>query len=166
MSSSEENFDFLDDISDNESEGYSPVAKKTVGLSCCLWLATHNNLAPCNHQSKAAPKPPPKSKAKAPAKPKPAAKRVLADVDENAEESFVVDDGDDSGPSAPRPGPATAPKNKKSASETYTKVVRFNIYTVAQIDGYATALPTRTYSQTTRLVYRQCRVCYTEHLDV
>jgi hypothetical protein len=77
-----------------------------------------------DHQSKAAPKPPAKPKAKAPAKPKPTTKRVLADVDENAEESFVFDNGDDSGPSAPRAQPAAAAKNKKSASETYTKVVR------------------------------------------
>ena len=47
-------------------------------------------------------------------------------MDENAEESFVVDNDDDSGPSAPRPGPA--PKNKKSASETYTKVVPSELY--------------------------------------
>jgi hypothetical protein len=35
MSSSEENYD-LDNVSDNESEGYSPVAKKTVCLSSPL----------------------------------------------------------------------------------------------------------------------------------
>jgi len=102
MSSSEENYD-LDDISGNESEGYSPVAKKT---------------------SKAASKAPAKPKAKPPAKPKPAPKRPLADMDENADESFLVDDGDDTGPSAPRPQPAA--KNKKSASETYKKVPRYN----------------------------------------
>jgi hypothetical protein len=32
MSSSEENFD-IDDVSGDESEGYSPVAKKTVSTS-------------------------------------------------------------------------------------------------------------------------------------
>ena len=37
MSSSEENYD-LDNISGNESEGYSPVAKKKVGLTLCFWL--------------------------------------------------------------------------------------------------------------------------------
>ncbi|KAH9992512.1 DNA topoisomerase [Russula compacta] len=98
MSSSEEIYD-IDNISGDESEGYSPVAKKTT---------------------KAATKPPAKPKAKAPAKPKPAPKRVLADVDENAEESFRLDRDDDSGPSAPPAAPA--PKNKKSASETYTKL--------------------------------------------
>ncbi|KAH9037042.1 DNA topoisomerase [Lactarius hengduanensis] len=100
MSSSEENYD-LDDVSGaEESEGYSPVSKKTT---------------------KAPPKPQPKPKSKAPAKSKAAPKKVLADVDENAEISFVQDEDDDSGPSAPRPAPA-ANKNKKSASETYTKL--------------------------------------------
>ncbi|KAH8981970.1 DNA topoisomerase [Lactarius akahatsu] len=100
MSSSEENYD-LDDVSGGEeSEGYSPVSKKTT---------------------KAPPKPQPKPKSKAPAKSKAAPKKVLADVDENAEVSFVQDEDDDSGPSAPRPAPA-ANKNKKSASETYTKL--------------------------------------------
>ncbi|KAI9430165.1 DNA topoisomerase [Lactarius indigo] len=75
MSSSEENYD-LDNVSGDESEGYSPVSKKTT---------------------KAPPKPQPKPKSKVPAKSKPAPKKVLADVDENAE-------------------------NKKSASETYTKL--------------------------------------------
>ncbi|KAH9065029.1 DNA topoisomerase II [Lactarius vividus] len=100
MSSSEENYD-LDDVSGGEeSEGYSPVSKKTT---------------------KAPPKPQVKPKSKAPAKSKAAPKKVLADVDENAEVSFVQDEDDDSGPSAPRPAPA-ANKNKKSASETYTKL--------------------------------------------
>jgi DNA topoisomerase-2 len=119
MSSSEENYD-LDDISGNESEGYSPVAKKTVSPTRCLWLS----LIISQHQSKAASKAPAKPKAKPPAKPKPAPKRPLADMDENADESFLVDDGDDAGPSAPRPQPAA--KNKKSASETYKKVPRYN----------------------------------------
>ncbi|KAI9436960.1 DNA topoisomerase II [Lactarius indigo] len=99
MSSSEENYD-LDNVSGDESEGYSPVSKKTT---------------------KAPPKPQPKPKSKVPAKSKPAPKKVLADVDENAEVSFVQGEDDDSGPSAPRPAPA-ANKNKKSASETYTKL--------------------------------------------
>ncbi|KAI0297539.1 type II DNA topoisomerase [Multifurca ochricompacta] len=98
MSSSEEKYD-IDDISGDESEGYSPVAKRTT---------------------KVVPKATAKPKSKALSKPRAAPKKALADVDENAEESFRVDEGDDSGPSAPRPAPA--PKNKKSASETYTKL--------------------------------------------
>ncbi|KAF8264485.1 DNA topoisomerase [Lactarius quietus] len=102
MSSSEENYDLNDISPGEESEGYSPVAKKIT---------------------KAPPKAQPKPKAKAPAKSKATSKKVLADVDENAEISFPQDegDGDDSGPSAPRPAQA-ANKNKKSASETYTKL--------------------------------------------
>ncbi|KAI9452414.1 DNA topoisomerase [Lactarius psammicola] len=101
MSSSEENYD-IDDISGDESEGYSPVAKKTT-------------------KAPPPPKPQAKPKPRAPARSKAAPKRVLADVDENAEVSFAQDEGDDSGPSAPRPAPA-ASNNKKSASETYTKL--------------------------------------------
>jgi DNA topoisomerase-2 len=120
MSSSEENYD-LDDISGDESEGYSPVAKKTVSPTRCLWLS----LIISHHQSKAASKAPAKPKAKPPAKLKPAPKRPLADVYENADESFLVNDDDDNpGPSAPRPQPAA--KNKKSASEIYKKVPRHN----------------------------------------
>jgi len=89
-------------------------------------LLLARNLAPYVRQSKAAPKPPAKPKAKASAKPKPAPKKILADVDDNADESFQVDGDDDSaGPSALRPAPA--PKNKKSASETYTKVAYLKI---------------------------------------
>jgi DNA topoisomerase II len=58
-------------------------------------------------------------------------------VDENADESFLLDQGDDSGPSAPRPAPA--PKNKKSASETYTKVFQPMIYNITVAD-YITQL--------------------------
>ncbi|KAN0138695.1 type II DNA topoisomerase [Lactarius tabidus] len=103
MSSSEENYDLNDISGDDESEGYSPVSKKTAK-------------AP-------PPKAQPKPRAKAPAKSKAAPKKVLADVDENAEISFVRDEDEDdgSGPSAPRPATA-ASKNKKSASETYTKL--------------------------------------------
>src|SRR6266702_4101722 len=79
------------------------------------------NSPSCRDQTKAPPKPQAKPKPKAPAKSKAAPKKVLADVDENAEVSFAQDEGDDSGPSAPRPAPA-AKNNKKSASETYTKV--------------------------------------------
>ncbi len=109
MSSSEENYE-LDVISGDESEGYSPVAKKTVSPTRCLWLS----LIISHHQSKAASKAPAKPKAKPPPRPKLAPKRPLADVDENADESFLVDDDDDPGPSAPLPQPAA--KNKKSAS--------------------------------------------------
>jgi hypothetical protein len=63
---------------------------------------------------------------------KAAPKRVLADVEENADESFLLDQGDDSGPSAPRPAPAA--KNKKSASETYTKVFQPMIYSITVAD--------------------------------
>lgn len=53
-------------------------------------------------------------------------------MDENADESFLLDQGDDSGPSAPRPAPA--PKNKKSASETYTKVSQLILYSISVAD--------------------------------
>lgn len=54
-------------------------------------------------------------------------------MDENADESFLLDQGDDSGPSAPRS--AQAPKNKKSASETYTKVSQqILLYSIAAAD--------------------------------
>lgn len=53
-------------------------------------------------------------------------------MDENADESSLLDQGDDSGPSAPRPAPA--PKNKKSASETYTKVSQLMLYSIAVAD--------------------------------
>ncbi|KAI9451533.1 DNA topoisomerase [Russula earlei] len=99
MSSSEETFD-IHDLSGDESDGYSPVANKT---------------------SKAAPKAPPKPKANGPTKSKSAApKRVLADVDENADDGFQVDRDDDPGPSSSRPPPVR--KNTKTASETYTKL--------------------------------------------
>ena len=64
MSSFKENYD-LDDISGDESEGYSPVAKKTVSSTCYLWLSLISH-----HQSKAASKAPAKPKPKPPAKPK------------------------------------------------------------------------------------------------
>ncbi|KAI0264983.1 DNA topoisomerase [Gloeopeniophorella convolvens] len=100
-SSEEENYD-LNNVSGDESEDYAPVVKKTT---------------------KAAAKAPAKPKAKAPAKPRTASKKVLADVDENAELSFAMDEDDGSGPSAPPPAPATTTaRNKKSASETYTKL--------------------------------------------
>lgn len=53
-------------------------------------------------------------------------------MDENADESFLLDQVDDSGPSAPRPAPA--PKNKKSASETYTKVYQLILYSTVAAD--------------------------------
>lgn len=60
----------------------------------------------------------PANKAKAPTKKKP-----LADVDENADDSIVVDNASDveSGPSVHREAPKVTGK-KKTASETYTKV--------------------------------------------
>jgi hypothetical protein len=64
MSSSEENYD-LDDISGDESEGYSPVAKKTASPTCCLWLSL---IISHHHQSNAASKAPTKPKPKPPAK--------------------------------------------------------------------------------------------------
>lgn len=53
-------------------------------------------------------------------------------MDENADESLLLDEGDNSGPSALRPAPA--PKNKKSASETYTKVSQLTLYSIAVAD--------------------------------
>ncbi|KAH9963556.1 DNA topoisomerase [Russula dissimulans] len=139
MSSSEENYD-IDDVSGDESEGYSPIVNKT---------------------SKAAPKAPAKPKAKATAKPKPAPKKVLADVDENADESFQVDGDDDSaGPSAPRSAPA--PKNKKSASETYTKLSQLE-HILKRPDSYIGSVESVTQniwtydSDTKRMVQRDVK---------
>ncbi|KAN0123255.1 DNA topoisomerase, type IIA-like domain containing protein [Russula decolorans] len=138
MSSSEENYN-LDDVSGDESEGFSPVAKKTT---------------------KAAAKAPAKPKAKAPVKTKAAPKKVLADVDENADESFLLDQGDDSGPSAPRPAPA--PKNKKSASETYTKLSQLE-HILKRPDSYIGSVESLTQhiwtydSDTKRMVQRDVK---------
>lgn len=82
---------------------------------------------------RAAPKPtkaaakPKATTVRAPAKKAAPKKKILADHDDNAEESEMdvdasdASDDDDAGPSAPREKLATNGK-KKTASETYTKV--------------------------------------------
>ena len=131
MSSSEaENFD-IDNVSASDSEDYAPVVKKPVSfqLSLCVYQRSTQW-----QQSKAPAKPKPSPKVAKPARPKANAvkskvavkKKVLADHDDNAEDSAMdvdadeeISDEDESGPSVPK-GPVN--EKKKTASETYTKV--------------------------------------------
>ncbi|THH17199.1 hypothetical protein EW146_g3569 [Bondarzewia mesenterica] len=98
-----ENFD-LDVSAGSETDDYAPAVKKRT--------------------TKAVPKAVVKDKAiKAPPKSKAASKKVLRDVDENADDSVVdIDDDEGSGPSGPRDAPAAASNGKKkTASEMYQK---------------------------------------------
>ncbi|KAI0041498.1 type II DNA topoisomerase [Auriscalpium vulgare] len=116
MSSSEaENFDIDVSGSGSESDGYAPAAKKNAS------------------------KPAAKPKAKPAPKPRAAPKKkVLADVDENADASVVGqgEDEDEAGPSVPRAAPATnGNAKKKSASETYQKLSQLD-HVLLRPDSY------------------------------
>jgi hypothetical protein len=122
--SSSEGEEFNMDVSGSESNYESEPTLKKVGR---LFL-THSTVQSSFQQVKMVPKPV-KSKASVPkAKPKTASKKkVLVDHDENAEDSPMNDiggedasDNDQLGASVQAVVPA---KMKKTASETYTKVV-------------------------------------------
>ncbi|KDQ54971.1 hypothetical protein JAAARDRAFT_196340 [Jaapia argillacea MUCL 33604] len=150
MSSSEgENFD-LDNVSGSESEDYAPVVKKKAVK------------APPKATTKAAakPKPAPKSKAAA------TKKKVLVEIDENADDSAMEvdedkDAGDDeAGPSVPKPTAQNG--KKKTASETYTKLSQLE-HILKRPDSYIGSVETInqvmwTYdSENTRMVYREVK---------
>ncbi|KAI0056765.1 type II DNA topoisomerase [Artomyces pyxidatus] len=143
-SSDEENFD-IEDVSGSESEGYSPVAKKKIAKTAPASKATAKPKSKATTKPKAAPK-----------------KKVLADVDENAEESVEeVDEDDGAGPSAPRAAPVANGK-KKSASETYTKLSQLE-HVLKRPDSYIGSVETVTQniwtydSETKRMVLRDVR---------
>ncbi|CCM06356.1 uncharacterized protein FIBRA_08613 [Fibroporia radiculosa] len=124
MSSSEENFN-LDAISGSgsDSEGYAPAPKKSL---------------------KTAPKAKPASKAaKLSTKPKAVPrKKVLVDKNDNADsDTEMRNSDDDAGPSAPAPA---APAKKKTASETYTKVLSQLEHILKRPDSYIGSVETIT----------------------
>ncbi|KAL0945575.1 hypothetical protein HGRIS_014735 [Hohenbuehelia grisea] len=150
MSSSEgENFE-LDNIDDSDSDGYAPVVKKA--------------------KAPAKPKVAPKA-AKAPAKSKTAAakpvakgkaKKVLVDHDDNAEDSAMeVDDARDEADDTvgELPSAKSAPKKKKTASETYTKLSQLE-HILKRPDSYIGSVETITQpmwtydSEAKRMVHR------------
>ena len=126
MSSSDgENFD-LDNVSGSESDGYMPVKKSVclVFINCFGFCSSKQTKAPAK---KAATKAKPASKPAVKAKSAPK-KKVLADINENADDSVMdIDRSDDEqAQSIQREDPAPKSK-KKTASETYTKVCRVYI---------------------------------------
>ncbi|KAH8120719.1 DNA topoisomerase II [Phellopilus nigrolimitatus] len=153
-SSEEENFD-IDNVSgsDYESDDYAPVKKKPAKAAI------------------PAPKPakPTKAAAKAPAKPKATKKKVLKDIDENVDESFMdvdrpVEDAseeDDSGPSTSK-APVAPPRKNKSASEQYQQLSPVE-HILKRPDSYIGSVETITQtmwaydSDTKRMVYRDVK---------
>ncbi|KAH7911821.1 DNA topoisomerase [Hygrophoropsis aurantiaca] len=146
MSSSEaENFD-LDNVSGTESEDYAPPTKKAVVA---------------NPVSK-----PTKSTAKGKAAPK---KKVLAEKDDNADESLIIDvdeaegssESDAPGPSKPTQAQAANGK-KKTASETYTKLTQLE-HILKRPDSYIGSVETITQamwtydSDTKRMTHRELK---------
>ncbi|EGO19472.1 hypothetical protein SERLADRAFT_453445 [Serpula lacrymans var. lacrymans S7.9] len=143
MSSSEDEIIAISDVSGSESEDYAPAVQKRKTI-------------------KASSKP-----TKPPAKAKPAAKKVLAEKDENADESIMdVDDvmiseDDEAGPSQPKP---TVAKNgkKKTASETYTKLSQLE-HILKRPDSYIGSVETITQAlwtydaDTKRMVHRELK---------
>ena len=68
-------------------------------------------------------KAPSKAAGKAPAKPKVTKKKVLKDIDENVEESFMdVDNGDDESVPSTSKAPTVPRRKDQSASELYQQV--------------------------------------------
>ncbi|KAH7884005.1 DNA topoisomerase [Phlebopus sp. FC_14] len=147
MSSSEaENFD-LDNVSGDESDDYSPPAKKAAK-------------APAKKVAvKSAPKATAKPKSKA------APKKVLAPKDDNAEDSpFDADEDDeDSGNEGTAVPIFQAPNGKKkSASETYTKLSQLE-HILKRPDSYIGSVETITQamwtydSENKRMTHREVR---------
>lgn len=95
---------------------------------------------------------------KAPAKPKPSAsktatkskaapKKVLADIDDNAEDSGMdvdneIDASDDDHTVSAQKGSTAAPAKKKTASETYTKVTHVPPLSNGCLYAFIIAFPT------------------------
>ncbi|KAH7926207.1 DNA topoisomerase II [Leucogyrophana mollusca] len=151
MSSSEaENFD-LDNVSGTESEDYAPPTKK-AGIKAPAKKATK----PVSKATKPAAKPK--------AVPK---KKVLAEKDDNADESIIMDvdadggnsDSDAPGPSKPAP---VANGKKKTASETYTKLSQLE-HILKRPDSYIGSVETITQamwtydSDTKRMTHRELK---------
>ncbi|KIM84751.1 hypothetical protein PILCRDRAFT_780689 [Piloderma croceum F 1598] len=149
MSSSEgENFD-LGNVSGSESDDYAPAKKKSVNRTKALTKKTTTKAKPVSK---------PAVKGKAATK-----KKVLADIDENADDSVMdVDHSDDEqGPSVQRE--ESAPKGKKkTASETYTKLSQIE-HILKRPDSYIGSVETITQvmwtfdSDTKRMVHREVK---------
>ncbi|KIY45300.1 type II DNA topoisomerase [Fistulina hepatica ATCC 64428] len=103
-----ENFDFNDVSGSDFEDDFAPVAKKTK--------------APAKAKAATAKTSKAKAPTKAPAKKLAAKKAVLATRNENGDDEMDVDLPDATDDEPTTSVPATGPKKKKTASETYTKL--------------------------------------------
>jgi hypothetical protein len=90
-----------------------------------------------------------------------AKKKILVDINDNAEDSGMdvdheIDASDNDHAVTTQKENTAAPAKKKTASETYTKVTHLPLINFGFLYAYIIALPTRTYSETSRFLYRQC----------
>ncbi|KAF9569788.1 type II DNA topoisomerase [Agrocybe pediades] len=145
MSDSEgENFDM--DVSGSDSGGYTPVKKKA---------------AP---KAKAAPKPKATTTAAKPRAKAAPKKKVLVDHDDNAEERMISSDKDasDEEPLDASMIVDEAPKKKKTATETYTKLTQLE-HILKRPDSYIGSVETITQTmwtydaETKRMVHREVK---------
>ncbi|TDL28967.1 DNA topoisomerase II [Rickenella mellea] len=155
-SSSEENFD-IDNVSgSDESDDYAPAPKKTVSYAKSAPKAV----------KPAKPKATTKATAKEPTKAKATKKKVLKDIDENADESMMMDvdnaPNDSDSDTAPVRNVKAPPKNDKTASETYQKLTQLE-HILKRPDSYIGSVERITQvmwaydSDTKRMVHREVK---------
>ncbi|KAF8167878.1 DNA topoisomerase [Crassisporium funariophilum] len=150
MSSSDgENFDM--DVSGSESEGFEPAQKKAPVKAKTATKDTGKTKTIAKPKSKVVSK-----------------KKVLADRDDNAEDSANdsgdkdAPDDDQFDPSSSKSGAAAPPKKKKTASETYTKLSQLE-HILKRPDSYIGSVETITQAMwtfdvdTKRMIHRDVK---------